>query len=348
MKLVLLSAFAALAFSGAGPAAAQADHAEGTQTIRLVSGDVDRFWTAYDAVRTTPDPDEQRRLFQTLYLDPGTPGLAAFMAAKGYTIDNWIDAIRRYPRYWETVRPRTALAAEALGRTEAHLERLRALYPGLRPAGVYFEVGALRSAGTTHDDKVIIGVEMATGDDSVDISEMPSGLQRFFQTYFASRPLDNLDLLITHEVVHTQQVGERRTLLAQALYEGVADFVAEKATGRLPDLPYVAFGPAHDAAIKSAFRQDMAGEDFSGWLYNGPSGAFGVGDLGYYVGYAIVSRYYHLSSDKDEAIRTLIELDYGDQTAIDTLVAASGYFDDEREFATRSDRRARTVFERHL
>jgi hypothetical protein len=94
----------------------------------------------------------------------------------------------------------------------------------------------------------------------------------------------------------------------------------------LPQL--VAFGPAHDAAIKSAFRHDMAGEDFSGWLYNGPGGEFGVGDLGYYVGYAIVGRYYNLSPDKTEAIRTLIELDYGDQAAIETLVAASGYFDE--------------------
>jgi hypothetical protein len=32
----------------------------------------------------------------------------------------------------------------ALDRTEPNLERLRVLYPGLRPAGVYFEVGALR------------------------------------------------------------------------------------------------------------------------------------------------------------------------------------------------------------
>jgi len=328
MKSSLLYICAALALSGAGPATASPSQPEAPQTIRLVSEDVDRFWTAYDAVRATPDPDEQRRLFQTLYLDQSTPGLSAFMATKGYTIDNWLHAIRRYPRYWETVRPRTALAAEALDRTEPHLERLRVLYPGLRPAGVYFEVGALRSAGTTQEDKVLIGVEMATGDESVDISEMPSGLQRFFQTYFASRPLENLDLLITHEVVHTQQTGDRRTLLAQALYEGVADFVAEKATRRLPDLPYVAFGPAHDAEIKSAFRHDMAGEDFSGWLYNGPGGEFGVGDLGYYVGYAIVSRYYNLSPDKTEAIRTLIELDYGDQAAIETLVAASGYFDE--------------------
>lgn len=324
----LLHACAALILLGAAPASARSTAPQAAPPVRLVAEDVDRFWSAYDAVRATSDPEQQRRRFQSLYLDAGTPGLPAFMTAKGYTIDDWLEAIRRYPRYWETVRPRTALAAQALDRTGEHLERLGALYPRLRPAGVYFEVGALRSAGTTQGDKVLIGVEMATGDESVDISEMPAGLQRFFRTYFASRPLENLDLLITHEVVHTQQSGERRTLLAQAVYEGVADFVAEKATGRLPDLPYVAFGPAHDAAVKAAFRRDMAGEDFSRWLYNGPGGEFGVGDLGYYVGYAIVSRYHDRAPDKAAALRTMIELDYSDPAAIESLVAASGYFDD--------------------
>lgn len=327
MKIKLLAACAALVFLGAAPAEAGSSSVQTPMTIRLVAEDVDRFWVAYDAVRATADPEQQRQLFQSLYLDRGTPGLSSFMTAKGYTVDDWLEAIRRYPTYWETVRPRTALAAEALGRTEAHLERLKSLYPELRPAGVYFEVGALRSAGTTQGDKVLIGVEMATGDASVDISEMPTGLQRFFRTYFASRPLENLDLLITHEVVHTQQSGERQTLLAQVVYEGVADFVAEKATGRLPDLPYVAFGPAHDEAIRAAFRRDMMGTEFGGWLYNGPSGPFGVGDLGYYVGYAIVSRYYEGATDKAAAIRTLIELDYGDQAAVERLVAASGYLD---------------------
>ena len=328
VKSIVFGACATLLLLVGAPAIAGSSHGQAGSPVRLAAEDVDRFWSAYDAVRATSDPQEQRRLFQSLYIDVGTPGLAAFMAAKGYTIDDWLDAIRAYPRYWETVRPRTALAAQALDRTDEHLQRLRAVYPGLRAADVYLEVGALRSAGTTQDDKVLIGVEMATGDESVDISEMPPRLQRFFRTYFASRPLETLDLLITHEVVHTQQAGQRRTLLAQAVYEGVADFIAEKATGRLPALPYVTFGPAHDAAVKAAFRRDMGGEDFSNWLYNGANGDFGVADLGYYVGYAIVSRYYERSPDKTAAIRTMIELDYSDQAVIESLVAASGYFDE--------------------
>ena len=299
-----------------------------TTPIRLEDGDVARFWIAYDAVRAADTPEAQKAAFQRLYIDPGTPGLTAFMEAKGYTADTYLNAIRSYPAYWDTVRPRTALAAGALTRLEAHLERFKALYPELRPAGIYFEVGALRSAGTTQGDKVLLGVEMATGDESVDISEMPAGLQRFFASYFASKPLENLDLLAVHEVVHTQQRGERPNLLAQAVYEGVADFVAEQVTGRTPDLAYVTYGPAHDEAIKTAFRRDMAGEDFSGWLYNSADNAFGVRDLGYYVGYAITRGYYDRAPDKAAALKTMLELDYSDPAAVQAFVDASGYFTD--------------------
>ncbi len=309
---------------GLGSALAQTPSAPAT--IVTFTEDVDRFWIAYDAVRAESDSARQRALFERLYIQPGTAGLHALMEAKGYTIDTYLDAIRSYPRYWNTVRPRTALAAGALDKLEIHLARFRELYPDFRPAGVYFEVGALRSNATAVDDKVLIAVEMATGDESVDTSDMPERLQRFFAGYFASRPLENLDLLAVHEFVHTQERGERQTLLAQAIYEGVADFVAEQVTGRMPDLAYVAYGPANDAAIKAAFQRDMMGSDYSGWLYNNTDNPFGVRDLGYYVGYAIVSRYHANADDKAAAIKAMIELDYGDTDAVLRFVDASGYF----------------------
>lgn len=326
MRNILLAACAVATSIIAAPALAQTSAPR--PRVQVVDADIARFWTAYDAVRAENDQAHQRDLFQRLYIDQGTPGLEAFMQAKGYTIDSFLDAIRAYPAYWDTVRPRTVLAGQALERVETHLARLRDLYPDLKPAGVYFEVGALRSAGTTQGDKVLIGVEMATGDSGVDLSQMPPNLKRFFTTYFASDPLENLDLLATHEVIHTQQRGDRQTLLAQVLYEGVADFVAEKATGRLPKLPYVAYGPANDAAIKAAFVKDMNGADFSGWLYNGTNNAFGTADLGYYVGYAITGRYYDRASDKAVAIKTMLELDYADPAAIQYFVDASGYLDE--------------------
>ena len=84
----------------------------------------------------------------------------------------------------------------------------------------------------------------------------------------------------------------------------------------------------NDAAIKAAFRRDMAGEDFSGWLYNSADNAFGVRDLGYYVGYAITRGYYNRASDKAAALKTMIELDYSDPAAVQAFVDASGYLVD--------------------
>ncbi len=294
--------------------------------IEVVTRDVALFWQVYDRLKAEPDRDRQLMILQREYLDQGTPGLAAFAQAKGYDAASYVDAIRSYPRYWDSVRPRTGLAPDVVVRVDGYLQRFRELYPALKPATIYFEMGALRSAGTTQGDKVLIGAEMATGDDSVDVSQMPERLQRFFKRYIASRPLDNLDLLIIHETVHTQEHGERNSLLAQAVYEGVADFVAEQVTGRLPDLDYVRYGPLHDAAIREAFARDMHGNDYERWLYNDTSNAFSTSDLGYYVGYAICQAYHRKSTDKAESLRRMIELDFADQAKVQAFVDASGYF----------------------
>jgi len=300
-----------------------------TGTPHVVADDLDRFWTAYDAIRNIEDPTQQQAQFQALYIDKGTPGLKAFMQAKGYTAATYVQAIRQYPKYWDSIRPRMPLVRQSLAGLDQHLERFRRLYPAMRPATVYLEIGALRSAGTTLDDKVLLGAEMIAGEASSDTSQMPERLQRFFAGYFASEPLSSLDLLAVHEFVHTQQRGERQSLLAQAVYEGATDFVAERITGRLPKLDYVAYGPAHDAAVKQAFKRDMLGNDYSGWLYNSTENPFGTRDLGYYVGYAICARYYAKAPDQQAAIRAMLELDYADQAAVQAFVDASAYFDAE-------------------
>lgn len=296
-------------------------------TVRVVDRDIERFWQAYDALRATDDPDRRRDLFQRLYVEPGTSGLTAFMASRNTPLDAYLQAIDDYPRFWDSVRPRTALARDALNRVEDHLARFRALYPDLRPATIYFVVGALRSVGTADGDKVLIGVELATADTTVVTDEMPQPMRQSFETYFATDPLQHLDLLAIHEFVHAQTTGGSQTLLAQALYEGVAEFVAEQVTGRLPDLEAMRYGPANEDEVRAAFQADMDDERYGGWLYAGPHERFGVGDLGYYVGYAICRSYYERAADRALAIRRMLELDFADQAAVDAFVDASGYFD---------------------
>ncbi len=53
-----------------------------------------------------------------------------------------------------------------------------------------------------------------------------------------------------------------------------------------------------------------------------------VATVGYYVGYAIVSRYHARAADKAAAIKSMIELYFADQEAVERFVDESGYFRD--------------------
>lgn len=293
----------------------------------IVSDDVTRFWNAYDRVRGVADPAQRARLIRDLYFVPGSPGLKAFLEVKGCTAEKYADLLQRYPRFWDSVRPRSLSAATRTLALVPELQKFRALYPGMRPASIYFVVGCMTSGGTTQGDKVLIGSELALGDPDVDVSELPERTRRWLQTYFATRPADGLVLLNVHEYVHTQQHGPGPTLLAQALYEGAADFVAERVAGKLPPLAYVSYGPAHLDDIKARFALDMDKQDYAGWLYNSADdNPFGVGDLGYFVGYAICRAYYERAADKREALRRIIELDYTDAAAARAFLDASGFY----------------------
>lgn len=315
-----LSCLTVAAFSAAASPASSPDP-------DIVSDDVDRFWNAYDRIRGVADPAQRVQLLQRLYLEPGSPGLKAFLEAKGCTAEKYAELTQRYPRFWDSVRPRSQSAGTRTSALAPELEKLRALYPAMRPATVYFVVGCMTSGGTTQGDKVLIGSELALGDPDVDVSELPERTQRWLRTYFGTRPADGLVLLNVHEYIHTQQKGPGPTLLAQSLYEGAADFVAEQVTGKLPPLAYVDYGPAHLEKVRTRFAQDMDGASYAGWLYNSADdNEFGVGDLGYFVGYAICKAYYDRAADKHAALREIIELDYADTAAAKAFLDASGFY----------------------
>lgn len=316
MAALLLAGVLASASAVTAPAASQ-----------VISSDIDRFWQTYDRLEAEREPARQRELLQKSFLDPGTDGLKAFMQAKGYDADCYLDAIRNYPKFWASMRGHTIALKQRGAEFEPEIAKFRKLYPALRPAKIYFTVGCLRSGGTTLDDKVLIGAELAAGDETVDLSELPEKLRQRLSVYFRSRPADQLVLLNMHEYVHTQERGPGTSLLAQAMYEGAADFVAEQVTGRTPPLPYMQYGREHEAELKRDFRAEMGNPSWEGWLYNGPRNRYGVGDLGYYLGYAVMRDYHAKAEDKAKALREMIELDYRDPVAVQQFATASGFFE---------------------
>jgi hypothetical protein len=295
-------------------------------SLDFISDDVQNFWAAYDKIVTTKDSAQQYAALHQLFIARGTPGLKAIMEAREYTEKSYIDAINNYPLFWNSVRANTLKAGTYADSIAAHVSKLKVLYPDLQPAKIYFTIGALRTGGTSMKDMVLIGSEIAMGDEHTVTSEFPPAFAGL-KPYFKTNPINIIVFTNVHEYVHTQQkttIGNN--LLAQCVLEGVAEFMAEKTTGQLSTIPAFHYGKANADEIKKAFALQLFNTANGFWLYSNAENKFGVRDLGYYVGYAICERYYHRERSKKQAIKQMIELDYNDQAALDKFVGRSGYF----------------------
>lgn len=291
-------------------------------TQKVFTSDIDNFWIAYDSCQTTNDSLKQLHYIQTLYVDKGTKGLKAFMKARDYTPGLWVSLIRKYPKFWHSIRPNTLTVKAKAKEIEKSLEKLKALYPELKEATMYFTIGGLRSGGTTVGDMVLIGAEIATGNASTDVSEFPD---KWLEGVFKSQQSGNIVPLNIHEYIHTQQSGNTKNLLGQAIKEGSCDFITELVQGKPLQNSYLVYGRQHETELKKRFKLDMFTPVFSNWLYNGPT-AKTVADLGYFMGYAICKSYYKNASDKRNAVKEIIQLNYSDTAAVDRFLKKSKFY----------------------
>ncbi len=302
----------------------------GTKEVKektIISSDVPNFWNAYDQIIQTKDSLQQIHLIDSLFIRKGTPGLNAIMKARRYTAASYVDAINKYPKFWNSVRANTLKAENYSGEIEKGIELFQKLYPDHKPAKMYFTIGALKTGGTTLKDKVLIGSEIAMADEhtfteeiAIDFSHLPP--------YFKTNPIQHLTFLNVHEFIHTQQdttIGN--SVLSQTLIEGVAEFITEKALNIDSPNPQIAFGKKNNDRLKNVFIKEMFSWYQGKWFWANSNNEFGMGDLGYYMGYAICDKYYNNAEDKDKAIKDMIELDYTNEKELWKFVDQSKYFD---------------------
>jgi len=173
----------------------------------FVTYDIDNFWKAFDNIKITKDSLTQYQILNDSFISKGSPGLKDIMQARRYTAKSYIDAINKYPLFWESIRQNTLTAKSLAQKIEAGVAKLKTLYPALKPANIYFTVGAFRTPGTIMNGAVLIGSEMALGDEKTVTTEFPKSLD-FFKTYLLSNPVKKIVFLNLHEYVHTQQKGE--------------------------------------------------------------------------------------------------------------------------------------------
>ncbi|HET6256529.1 MAG TPA: Ig-like domain-containing protein [Puia sp.] len=293
---------------------------------RVFTSDIDHFWIAYDSAMTTADSVQQLHYIETLYVDKGTPGLKAFMEVRSYSAAGWVSLLRKYPKFWKSIRPNTLSVKSFTPAIEASIRRFKKLYPSLSNAKMYFTVGGLRSGGTTKDSMILIGTEIATGGPETDVSEFRT---KWLAGVFQNQRIDNIVPLNIHEFVHTQQhEGEIDDLLGVSLQEGSADFITELVMGKPRETNYIIYGRAHEPELKKNFTAEMfSGATIGRWLYNGDN-AKDMADLGYFMGYAICASYYRQATDKQQAISDIIQLDYSDTAATEKFLKRSGYITD--------------------
>ena len=299
------------------------------QKQNVITSDIPLFWKVYDELTSIADSAEQVEYLTANYIEKGSVGLDGIIKARNYTSEEFVNAINKYPKFWNSIRDKTLKVDKYAAKAETGIEKLKTIYPELKPAKIFYTIGALRTPGTTIDSIVLLGAEMCMGDDEVDTSEFDDRLAHL-PSYFKNNPNRGLEFLNVHEYVHTQQNEMVYNLLSLAVYEGAAEFVAAKAVGEKDITPAIHFGNKNAEAVREKFEEEMfnvhKARNGGDWIWNDTINVFKIRDLGYYIGYSICDIFYESHSNKKEAIKTIIELDYNNEKQIEEFVNGTNFF----------------------
>ncbi|MGV3697382.1 DUF2268 domain-containing putative Zn-dependent protease [Flavobacterium sp.] len=294
---------------------------------KIITTDIVNFWEAYDKIKNEKDTVKQVETFKKLYISKGTPGLGGIMRARRYSAEEYVFAINHYPKFWQSIRANTLKSNQFSKEIHDGVQKLKDIYPDLKPVNIYFEIGALRTGGTTIDGMLLIGAEITLTDKSTFTAELDSRYPHL-RKHFDTEPINDVVFLNIHEYIHTQQketIGN--TLLAQTIMEGVAEFLAEIALNKKSPNPQIEFGYKNEKPIKVEYVKEMFSPNIYNWIMNDVNNKFAMRDLGYFVGYAICKKYYEMSSHKKAAVAKMIELDYNNESELIRFVEQSQYFE---------------------
>ena len=285
-------------------------------SARIETADVGRFFEAAGALPSaTTLRDSARVLFERYYY-PGSDGLLDFIERRVGSTFQLLAQIRNRPRYYAHL-PRSLGGLHLIApRIREGFDRFEGVWPEAVFADVYFVIGRMNSGGTTSQDKLLIGAEMYGRDAAAPTEELSEWEARVL------RDTGMVVAIVVHELMHVNQTplpGANATVLAQALREGGADFVAELVTGRNINDHVHAWANPREHEVWQEFQGAMHGREFGRWF--GSSGEAGrPPDLGYYVGHRIAKALYDRSPDKRRAIGEILRF-----TDAKAVLAASGY-----------------------
>jgi hypothetical protein len=296
--------------------------AESGARVTFEYSDIDRFNDTRPALAAS---DDRGATLQARYIDAATPALRQYIDRYGLSTDKWLEAIDETPRYFASLDNLPARLAAQEQEIEAAYQRFRDIYPTDKPMHVNYVVGPMVAGGIQDASGVIIAAEVYGLSGDTDMSEFNSRRRMF-------SPQDITPIVI-HEFVHSLQVdvqgrdtylsiyGDKKSLLAIAIREGSADFLASLAAGETMNNAAHEFGNRREAELWALFKEDMLNAETGDWLFYTPKEHpdWPV-DLGYFMGYKITEAFYRTAADKRQAIDDILGVtDYAG------MVKRSGY-----------------------
>lgn len=294
----------------------------------VYSEDLLNFYLAFDSIQTTNSDKSKLKILKDIFLDNASNGQKSMIKARKYKATEYLNNIKQYPNFFESLRPTMMNVPNLSTELDSYITKFKVLYPEMKPAKIYFTVGAFRSNGTTLKDKVLIGSELALVDSITDLSEFSDDY--WAREYWKSNPYNKLLKLNIHEYIHTQQNEDTSApLYVAALREGVAEFISDLIFGIQKNdstEPSIIYGRNNEEDIMIEFTKDMFNTDYGYWLWSNESNKFNTRDLAYFAGYVLAEKYYTDLSDKRLAIKNMIELDYRDEKIVEQFIDNIAYF----------------------
>ena len=210
-------------------------------SVQIVTRDIPNFWRAYD-IGAGKDSGMRVRIFETVYLQPGSPGLRdwirvrlmnrdtvrARMAAAGWpkarldslppdslkkvtapfyersAAEELLRALGKYPRYYAAVRA-TTLSVDTNTRVTQGIRRGLTRLAALYPEARFPNIYFLIGTLSTGGTVAQSGMLMGTEQSASDPTTPLDELPDWAQRNMPTHTFEQLVGLVVHEAVHTQQ-----------------------------------------------------------------------------------------------------------------------------------------------
>lgn len=272
-----------------------------TKEYKLITSDIDNFWTAFDSLAHAQDSVE---IIQELYLDKASDGLIELLKIRSmFTASEYVKAIRNHPKFWQSVRKCTENIKNETEKINNAFDEIRKIYPDFNIPDVSFLITPVGMGGTSSEDDsmLLIGAEIVAADSTVDVSEFKNVLKDILGTI-------DVELYVIHEAIHTaQNPNNEPGMLTETLMEGSAEYISHYILKRTFRTKKYDYGYENECKLWNEIKVDIERDaNYGKWFGNYANNAHP--DMGYFIGYRIIESYFNLQPDKEKALIDIIKL----------------------------------------